>query len=90
MDSPPLYFSDPDKVRKPATTAAQRYVIVFSAVMNFQLVIRFAAAPCSGDKIDEIVYAVFDISCLQSSQAAIIGNGAVCIADFTFRHDNTS
>ena len=37
MASP--YASDYDKVRKPATVAVQRYVILFAAVMDFKLVI---------------------------------------------------
>lgn len=37
MASP--YASDYDKVRKPATVAVQRYIIVFAAVMDFKLVI---------------------------------------------------
>lgn len=88
MASP--YASDYDKVRKPATVAVQRYVIVFAAVMDFELVIRFVVAPCPGDQVNEIVYAVFDKPDFQSAQAAVIGNGAVSIADFAFRHGSTS
>ena len=88
MASP--YASDYDKVRKPATVAVQRYIIVFAAVMHFKLMIRFVVALCSGDQINEIVDAVFDKPDFQSAQAAVIGNGAVSIADFTFRHGSTS
>ena len=85
-----LYASDSDKVRKPATVAVQRYIIVFIAVMDFELVIRFVVAPSSGNQVDEIVDAVFDKPDFQSAQAAVIGNGAVSIADFAFRHGSTS
>ena len=68
----------------------QRYIIVFAAVMHFKLMIRFVVAPCSGDQINEIVDAVFDKPDFQSSQAAVIGNGALSIAVFASRYDNTS
>ena len=82
--------SDSDKVRKLATVAVQRYIIVFVAVMHFELVIRFVVAPSSGDQVNKIIDAVFDKPDFQSAQAAVIGNSAMSIADFAFRHGSTS
>ena len=87
--SPPM-CSDSNEVRKSATVAVQRYVIVLAAVMHFEFVVRFIIAPCAGNQVDEIVDAVFDKPDFQPAQTAVIGNSAVSIADFAFRHSNTS
>ena len=68
----------------------QRYVIAVAAVMYFAFVIAFLAVPCPCDELEVIVYTTYDMSDLQPTQAAEIGDPLVAFANFALCHGVTS